>query len=297
MPRPPTGPARAAGPVDAARRHRWLRCRAGPRKELRTPADDRLSRTWRGRRPTSAPDTPAHPAHRHRARAVRALPVPDRRGRDGPRGAAQAGQRHPPAARRAAHRTGPPSAGHPRRDVADLLIADPAEIRSRPASTTQETIVNTDIHPSRSGFGHRRRSRRNVDRAACGAVGRSRGQLRGTGLQILHAAPYVTHPPPTSGGNAPIRSSPTPTPSPSSRTRGAALHGHHGGRASAVAARRVRLGRAARGRNGWCRPLCGRRHRIDGVGGQRAASSGSSSSADAVTCAARTGRSWSASTT
>jgi len=80
--------------------------------------------------------------------------------------------------------------------------------------------VNTDIHRSRSGFGHRRRSRRNVDRAACGAVGRSRGQLRGTGLQILHAAPYVTHPPPTSGGNAPIRSSPTPTPSPSSRTRG-----------------------------------------------------------------------------
>jgi len=41
---------------------------------------------------------PARPAHRHRARAVRVLPVPDRRDRDGPREATQAGQRHPPAA-------------------------------------------------------------------------------------------------------------------------------------------------------------------------------------------------------
>jgi hypothetical protein len=57
---------------------------------------------------------------------------------------------------------------------------------------------------------------------------------------------------------------------PSSRIRGADLHRHHGGTASAVAARRVRSGRAARGRNGRCRPLCGRRHRVDGAGGQRA---------------------------
>ena len=85
---------------------------------------------------------------------------------------------------------------------------------------------------------------------------------------------------------------------PSSRTRGADLHGHHGGTASAVAARRVRSGRAARGRNGRCRPLRGTsssdRPRRRSAGGQLP---GSSSSADAVTRAARTGRSWSASTT
>ena len=116
--------------------------------------------------------------------------------------------------------------------------------------------MNTDIHRSRSGLGHRvGATERRPRRVRCsGPQQRPAARHR---LQILHAAPYATHPPPTSGGNAPTRSSPTPTPSPSSRTRGADLHGHHGGTASAVAARRARSGRAARGRNGRCRPLRG----------------------------------------
>ena len=238
----------------------------------------------------------ARPAHRHRVRAVRVLPVPDRRDRDGSRGAAQAGQRHPPAAAVLRIGRGYPMPATPRRDVADLLIPDPAEIRSRPASTTQETIVNTDIHRSRSGLGHRvGATERRPRRVRCsGPQQRAAARHR---LQILHAAPYATPPPPTSGGNAPTRSSPTPTPSPSSRTRGADLHGHHGGTASAVAARRARSGRAARGRNGRCRPLRGTsssdRPRRRTAGGQLP---GSSASADDVTPPARTGRSRAAAT-
>ena len=133
--------------------------------------------------------------------------------------------------------------------------------------------MNTDIHRSRSGLGHRVGATERRPRCVrcSGPQQRPNCAAPGALVQILHAAPYATHPPPTSGGNAPTRSSPTPTPSPIEPNP------------------RCRSPRSPR-RNSQCRrcaprplrPRCslsewavqtaprGRRHRIDGAGGQPA---------------------------
>jgi len=98
-PRPPADPSprrRTSRPCATTPRAPVPR---GSRKELRTPADDRLSPYLAG----PAADIRVGQALRVLLTAtvlgrVRVLPVPDRRDRDGPRGATQAGQRHPPAA-------------------------------------------------------------------------------------------------------------------------------------------------------------------------------------------------------
>lgn len=171
------------------------------------------------------------------------------------------------------------------------------EIRSRPASTTQETIVNTDIHRSRSGLGHR-----------VGATERRPFCVRCSGPQQRPAARHRAADPACRS----LRHPPAPD---LGRQRADQILTH----AYTVAIEpnpRCRSPRSPR-RNSQCRrcaprplgPRCSWSEwavqtapRDVVIGSTAPAVSGrpaarSSSSADAVTRAARTGRSWSASTT
>ena len=147
-----------------------------------------------------------------RARALRVLPAPDRRDRSCPTWT-YAGRSAAPPAAAGSHRTGltecrPP----PARRSRPRSSRDPAEIRSRPASTTQETIVNTDIH----GAGRSDIWSDGTSTAACACSCPPGGQLPDRSPDPDAVAGDPGHDP-DSGGNAPTRSSPTPTPRPSSR--------------------------------------------------------------------------------
>ena len=151
-PRPPADPSprrRTSRPCATTPRAPVPR---GSRKELRTPADDRLSPYLAGPAADIRVDRPCASCSPPPCSGGPCPSCP-RSSRSRRPARSYAGRSAAPARRRrAGHCTGLPDAGHPRRDVADLLIPDPAEIRSRPASTTQETIVNTDIHRCRSGL-------------------------------------------------------------------------------------------------------------------------------------------------